>query len=142
MLRCPAHRTSSDPRLAYPIDYNLSASLYVYPDYFAPDQPPWSDPLDIGARVQTLGSVVFPDAKVLLFEFDVWHHYNGTGEVGTEVGTLEYFLSTGPGTVWFADGHATFFRAREATPPVRRNPWWGLGAFSNTPWGVRGRDRR
>jgi len=142
ILRCPAHRKNSDPRLVYPIDYQLLVSLYVDPAYLAPDPPSWTDPLDIGAHLQTFGSIVFPDAKVTGLEFDVWHHFNGTDEIGADVGALEYYNSAGPGSVWFADGHAAFFHARDATSPVRRSAWWGAGAFSNTPWGVRGRDRR
>lgn len=142
IYRCPANTPARQQGWNYPIDRRLSASLFVRPEYLDPRFPSGLMGQQLGARVQRLSAVVFPDAKAGLFEADVWHAYRRYAAPGLPVGTLDYRESTSPGSVWFLDGHALPMFPRDALPAVARGSYWGQTPFGTTEWGVRGRDRR
>lgn len=140
--RCPSnHKSRITGGVARGYDYILSASIYADPTYFAADlsRPQWEGRL--GARVQRDDAVVFPALKAGIFEFDVWHAWNGVYGYD-DLTTLNYRYALGPGSVYFFDGHARSMHARDALPHVDRWPIWPDMPFGSTVDGVRGRDRR
>lgn len=142
IYRWPANTPARQQGWDYPVDRWLSASLFVRPEYL---DPRFSSELmgqQLGARIQRVSSVVFPDAKAGLFEADVWHGHRGYAAPGLPVGTLDYRESSSPGSVWFIDGHAVPMFPRDALPAVARSSYWGQTPYGTTEWGVRGRDRR
>ncbi len=133
--------------LPTPSDYNsdfvLSASLFMESAYANPDlsKDVWRNRL--GAIVQPIGAARYPSQKAGIMEFYVWHgwkrSYSRSGD-DVEAG-LTYFASDRPGNVWFLDGHARPFHAREALPYVDRYDVWYSWPLSTTEWGIAGRDR-
>lgn len=140
VYRCPSNTPARQQGWDYPVDRWLSASLFVRPEYLDPRFPPELMGQQLGARVQRVSAVLFPDAKAGLFEVDVWHGYRGYAAPGLPVGTLDYRESTRPGSVWFIDGHAALMFPRDALPAVARGSYWGQTPYGTTAWGVRGRD--
>lgn len=143
VYRCPANTPDRQQGWNFPVDRWLSASLFVRPEYLDPRFNPQLMGQQLGARVQNVSGVVFPDAKVGLFETEVWHSYKGYAAPGMQASTLlDYRGSQSPGAVWFIDGHATQMFPRYALPAVHRGSYWGLTIYGTTEWGVRGRDLR
>lgn len=140
-MYCPAN--SQHPvwyeRVAWP-DYWLTTSAYMAPEHLDPDlpNPAWLNKL--GGRVQRMSMTRFPSSKAGMFEIFVWHGWRGVHEPGNEVGSLQFYSSAMPGSVWFIDGHARQMYERDAVRPVVRHPIWPTGTFRTTPWGMQGRD--
>lgn len=140
-IRYRADTPSRRPGWGYPVDFHLSSSFYMRPDYLNPLLPPSIADDDVGAQLQSIADVTFPDAKVGVYEAEVWHAFEGSGAIGSRADGLSYHNSPGPGAVWFLDGHAGLFAASKAAPALVRGEWWGHCPFGTTVFGVRGRDR-
>jgi prepilin-type N-terminal cleavage/methylation domain-containing protein len=139
VYRCPQNRRGGFDGWNDWTDFELSAALYVRPDYFRFDAS--RDPVGIGARVQRLSDVVFPTNKIGAYESLVWHGVNFNPMLpATDTYGCDYQTAFRPGSVWFVDGHAKSFHAREALPAVDQSAEWTMAPFSTTENGIRGRD--
>ena len=145
ILYCPANRVwpnnlSDTSDAGSEPDYMLSASVFAQTKYFDPDLPDdvWKSKL--GAKVQRISAAVFPDRKVGVIEVFVWQGWKGTYCKGCDVGSLEYYQSDEPGSLWFMDGHVDQIHSDNALPFVYRYPIWPYDPFGTTNWGMAGRD--
>jgi type II secretory pathway pseudopilin PulG len=140
ILYCSANYWRPDmyQNIAAP-DYVLSSSMYISPTYLNPHQAATHAPPHLAGKVQRISMTSFPSAKVGMFEMFVWHGWRGDRDHG-EVGTLEYWQSSMPGSVWFLDGHVRQVNEYDGVRPVNRSPVWPLTTFGTTPWGMQGRD--
>lgn len=121
-------------------DFILSSSMFMGSGYLNPDLATSQAPARMAARVQRLSTARFPSSKVGMYELFVWHGWDGDRGAGSEVGSLEYWQSASPGSVWFLDGHVRQIYERDATRAVNRRPVWPYMTFGTTPWGMQGRD--
>lgn len=139
LYRCGAHSTG---RVSYdhPVDFRITKTLLARPEVFAADATSRAARPDFGARGQRLDAAIFPDAKVLIYEHDVWHSFAGDASPGTDIATLEYHNSPRRSAVAFFDGHAALRWPRDARPPVHAGKYWSIRIYATTRDGVRGRD--
>lgn len=121
-------------------DFILSSSMFMDSGYLNPDLATSQAPARMAARVQRLSMTRFPSSKAGMYEMFVWHGWDGDHSAGSEVGSLEYWQSASPGSVWFLDGHVRQMYEKDATRAVNRRPVWPYMTFGTTPWGIQGRD--
>ncbi len=145
ILYCPANQTWPDFEIYDPLltsnpDFMLSDSVFARASYFDPDLPEKTWKSTLGAKVQRISAAVFPDRKVGIIELFVWHGWKGEACLGCDGGTLTYYQSDEPGSLWFMDGHVDQIYAKEALPYVYRYPIWSYDPFGTTAWGIAGRD--
>lgn len=142
-LYCPANSwyPESDYSIAMP-DYCITSSLYARPSYLDPGMPASGWQSTLGGGIQPLHRVRFPSAKTAVFEFFVYHGWNGRRCEGCEndAAGLEYHGADRAASVAFFDGRAELRQASEAVQPVYRYPIWNSYIYNTTPNGVLGRD--
>ncbi|MGH7244087.1 MAG: hypothetical protein ACREJD_11770 [Phycisphaerales bacterium] len=118
------------------ICYKISAASFIDPAFLTPS----ATSRFLGARAQTIDSVLFPSAKALLFEQYSWHSVFDRNLEGLDVASI-----TPPGrrygaSTFFFDGSAVILKPQDVKPWISLSPWPG-GPLAQTLDGVRGRDR-
>ncbi len=121
-------------------DYLITASSHARPEYLDPGLPTSLGWTRLGGQVQRMTRTRYPSAKAALYELAVWHGWRGVWVEGTEAGSLQYWQSRMPGSVFFIDGHAESVYERDGTRPLFRYPIWPYHTFGTTPHGILGRD--
>lgn len=138
--RCPANqRLRSGEEVA--ADYVGVSAMYAESGFLDPTLSKRSWAARLGAMPQTLDAVVFPSAKVGVFEESIWHSWTGIYAIGSNVTGLSFFDSLRPANAWFFDGHVDGISYGRALPAVERDPTWWSAKVVLTEYGVRGRDR-
>ncbi len=137
--RCAADTPSRRAVWGTPIDFTLTNSCYFSPEAMTKSL---SLPRANTARMQTLASVVFPSAKVFVYEHEAWHGFSGTDHPGTIVDSLDYRQSPRPTMTIMFDGHGGLRRARDAAEAVPVFGFLGPTVFGTPADGIRGRDIR
>ncbi len=142
-LRCPAsqHDSGNETAKQWICDYAVSQSTILSPDCLDPALAPSVWKSRNGARVQRIEDVLFPSAKAITFEENVWHAWRGTFSPATDLRDLQWWGSPGPISAAFADGSAELLKVSGIKPFAVRAPDWNPSFFQTTEWGVRGRDR-
>lgn len=141
ILNCPDYQPWPDgPDRESDPDYVLTAPAFTEVKYWDPELPESVWKSRLGAKVQRHSAAVFPDRKVGLLEYRVWHGWSGTHCEGCPTAGLWHDSSERPGSLWFLDGHVAQIHGSEALPYLNRYPIWGPSPFGSTEWGIAGRD--
>lgn len=140
ILNCPDYQRFEGQPLESDPDYILTAAAFTEVSYWDPALPESAWRNRLGAKVQRHGAAIFPDRKVGLLEYRVWHGHTGVMCEGCPIEGLFHDRSERPGSLWFLDGHVAQIRGRDAAPYLNRRPFWPQSPMGTTVWGIAGRD--
>jgi competence protein ComGC len=141
ILNCPDYQPwpEGPDRVSDP-DYALTSPAFTEIKYWDPDLPESVWKSKLGAKVQRHSAAVYPDRKVGLLEYRVWHGWSGSHCEGCPTEGLWHDSSERPGSLWFLDGHVAQIHGSESLPYLNRYPIWARSPFGTTEWGIAGRD--
>lgn len=140
ILNCPDYQPLDGAEAVSDPDYILTASAFTESRYWDPALPEFAWKSWLGAKVQRHSAAVYPDRKVGVLEYRVWHGWSGTRCEGCPTEGLWHRSSEGVGSLWFLDGHVEQVHGSESTPYLSRYPIWPAMRMGTSHWGIAGRD--